>query len=123
MSEMNVYGRIKKTGNVGGLWPFMQMSYAGIYNQYVDEFNDRIGSWNDQWDDIHSGANLNEDSDLMDQYNRFIRERAQHIVDEINERYGFAKHGYEAAIDDSTILYMRRTDDHNARLGFEFKVE
>ena len=123
MSEMNVYGRIKKTGNVGGLWPLMQIAYAGIYNQYVDEFNEEIGSWNDQWDDIHPGANLNEDSDLMDRYNRFIRERAQHIVDEINERYGFAKHGYEAAIDDSTILYMRRTDDHNARLGFEFKVE
>ena len=99
------------------------MSYAGIYNQYVDEFNDRIGSWNDQWDDIHPGVNLNEDSDLMDQYNRFIGERAQHIVDEINERYGFAEHGYEAAIDDSTILYMRRTDDHNARLGFEFIIE
>lgn len=123
MSEMNVYARIKKTGNVGGLWPFMQMSYAGIYNQYVDKCNEKIGSWNDQWDDIHPGVNLNEDSDLMDQYNRFIREHAQHIVDEINERYGFAEHGYEAAVDDSTILYMRRTDDHNARLGFEFKVE
>lgn len=123
MSEMNVYGRIKKTGNVGDLWPYMQMSYAGIYNQYVDEFNEKIDSWNDQWDDIHPGANLNEDSDLMDQYNRFIREHAQHIVDGINERYGFVKHGYEAAIDDSAILYMRRTDDHNARLGFEFKVE
>ena len=123
MSEMNVYGRIKKTGNVGGLWPFMQMSYAGIYNQYVDACNEKIGSWNDQWDDIHPGVNLNEDPDLMDQYNRFIREHAQHIVDEINERYGFAKLGYEAAVDDSTILYMRRTDDHNARLGFEFKVE
>lgn len=123
MSETNVYGRIKKTGNVGGLWPFMQISYVGIYNQYVDEFNGEISSWNDQWDDIHPGVNLNEDSDLMDLYDRFIRERAQHIVDEINERYGFAEHGYEAAIDDSTILYMRRTDDHNARLGFEFKVE
>ena len=123
MSETNVYGRIKKTGNVGGLWPFMQMSYVGIYNQYVDEFYARISSWNDQWDDIHPGVNLNEDSDLWDLYDRFIRERAQHIVDEINERYGFAEHGYEAAIDDFSALYMRRVDDHNARLEFEFRIE
>lgn len=123
MSETNVYGRIKKTGNVGGLWPLMQMSYVGIYNQYVDEFNGEISSWNDQWDDIHPGVNLNEDSDLMDLYDRFIRERAQHIVDKINERYGFAEHGYEVAIDDFSALYMRRVDDHNARLEFEFRIE
>lgn len=123
MSEKNLYGRIKTEGKLGKWFPWMQIAYVLVYNQYVDAFNEHIEHWNELYDEInpYPGVNLNEDEIAMKQYTQFICEHAQSIVDELNER--FATLPYEAAIDENTILYMRLKDDHNAKLGFEFKIE
>lgn len=109
-------------GNVGqNMFYIMAASLLAAWNEYVDAFNEQIADWNFQWDELHPNVYVGAGSPYEKTYLRFIRSKAQPIVDKMNEKYA-NRWKYEFCIDEYTQLQMRLKNDHSAIVKVLFKT-
>ena len=67
----------------------MNSEFMRYYNDCAEDFNDHIGTWNEQWDALHHGLNPGDSEELMLDYNRYISEKFQRIADRYNRELAF----------------------------------
>lgn len=67
----------------------MKSEFMRYFNDCVDEFNDHISDWNDQWGALHPGVNPDDSDELLRDYDQYISERYQRIADKYSRELTF----------------------------------
>ena len=120
----DIYGHITVTDiNTGKILPSDESSvdrltqaYMIGYNWQAQQFNNEIDSWNSEFDKTHPNHGDLTDND---EYNQFIMDRWQPIIDQFNELMSVVGKAQFAIEDFAVVMY----DGFGHKVGMNLVIE
>lgn len=122
MATVRLYRETLTRGAIGQLdKELMELALELEWNRYADAFNEEVDKWNSEWEKLYPNVYVGEGSEHEAVYMSFLCERAQRIVDALNEKDCGPEFPYEFCIDKYTQLEIRMKADKDAVVSFIFK--